>query len=64
MYSPPDGNPNPDAFEAFKYGQQVSVAIWAGVALAVFAFVTSEHFKAPKDAKTSLTASAPARPPG
>jgi hypothetical protein len=36
---------DPKTFEQFKYGQQVSVAIWAGVALALFAFVSADRFK-------------------
>jgi outer membrane protein OmpA-like peptidoglycan-associated protein len=40
---------NPEAFEQFKYGQQVAVAIWAGVALALFAYLSSERFKPAPD---------------
>jgi hypothetical protein len=46
-------------FEQFKYSQQVSVAIWAGVALALFAVATSERFKPPKETNAS-----PAGKPG
>lgn len=35
-----------DAFEYFKYGQQVVVSIWAGVTLFLFAVSQSDHFKA------------------
>lgn len=35
----------PDTFELFKHGQQVSLAIWAGVALALAAFASSDHFQ-------------------
>jgi hypothetical protein len=36
---------NPAAFEQFRYGQQLAIAIWAGVGLALFALANSEHFK-------------------
>jgi hypothetical protein len=38
---------NLDTFERFKYGQQLSVAIWAGLALTLGALASSDHFKAP-----------------
>lgn len=37
--------PDLSAFEQFKYGQQVSIAIWAGVAIALGALASSDHFK-------------------
>ena len=33
------------SFEYFKYGQQVSTATWAGIALTLAATSTSDHFK-------------------
>jgi hypothetical protein len=36
---------NPDAFEAFKHGQQLSVAIWAAVTLSLTGLASSDHFK-------------------
>ena len=38
-----------DAFEEFKYGQQLSVAIWVGVSIFLFALVSSERFKSEPD---------------
>jgi hypothetical protein len=38
-----------DGFEAFKYGQQISVAIWAAVTLSLAALASSEHFKGKGD---------------
>jgi 4-hydroxybenzoate polyprenyltransferase len=40
------GRPGGTAFEAFKYGQQISAAIWAGVTITIAALATSDHFKA------------------
>lgn len=37
----PFGNPSPEAFEHFKFSQQLSAAIWAGVVL-VAGFVISQ----------------------
>jgi outer membrane protein OmpA-like peptidoglycan-associated protein len=54
---------NPEAFEQFKYGQQVAVAIWAGVALALFAYLSSERFKpAPGNVERSEAALPGAKP--
>jgi hypothetical protein len=50
---------DPDGFERLKYGQQVAVAIWAGVALAVFALLSSEHFKPEKTAAVPVAVSCP-----
>lgn len=36
--------PNMDYFDRFKYGQQVSIAIWAGVAVTLGALAASDHF--------------------
>src|SRR5262249_35340456 len=36
---------NPDTLELFKHGQQVAVAIWAGVTISLAAFTASAHFK-------------------
>lgn len=42
---------NPDTLELFKYGQQVAAAIWAGIAISLAAFVSSEHFKHSEEGK-------------
>ena len=34
--------------DEFKYGQQVSISIWAGIALLMFAIANSSHFKQSK----------------
>jgi hypothetical protein len=58
----------PGTFELYKYGQQVSVAIWAALALSLGALASSDHFKKhqntkPSDASTSReAASQPAAP--
>lgn len=36
---------NSDAFDSFKHGQQLSLAIWAGLALFLNGLIGSEHFK-------------------
>lgn len=36
---------DPEAFESYKFGQQISVAIWASLALFLVGFASSEHFK-------------------
>lgn len=36
---------DPNAFEAFKHGQQLTVAIWAAVTLALTGLASSDHFK-------------------
>lgn len=54
---------NPAGFEQFKYGQQVSVAIWAGVALALFAYVSSDHFKPDKPPAAVSCTQCPAQTP-
>jgi hypothetical protein len=46
-----------DGFEAFKYGQQVSIAIWAAVTLSLVAIATSEHFKGKVDVCSCGTSS-------
>lgn len=50
---------NPEGFESLKYGQQVAVAIWAGVSLAVFALLSSEHFKPQKETPVQVAVSCP-----
>jgi hypothetical protein len=48
-------NGDPAAFESFKYGQQLSIGIWAGLALALAAAVASEHFKTPATKESVVT---------
>jgi 4-hydroxybenzoate polyprenyltransferase len=37
----------PGTLELFKHGQQVAVAIWAGLSIALGAFASSDYFKDP-----------------
>jgi len=53
---------DPAGFEHFKYGQQVAVAIWAGIAIATFAFASSERFKA-KNPTAGITTTQPSKGP-
>ena len=39
---------DPRAFESYKFGQQISVAIWAGLALLLVGLANAERFKHPK----------------
>ena len=45
-----DRRGKPGTIELFKHGQQVSIAIWAGVGLCLGGLATSDHFKEPKHA--------------
>ncbi|MBL0729447.1 hypothetical protein [Piscinibacter sp. HJYY11] len=38
----------PGSFELYKHGQQLSVAVWAGLALSLGAFASSDRFKQPE----------------
>lgn len=53
---------DPAGFEQFKHGQQVAVAIWAGVAIATFAFASSERFK-PENPTAGVRTTQPSRGP-
>ena len=50
---------DPSGFEQFKYGQQVAIAIWAGVALTLFGYVSSERFKPAKETAVQSDTAAP-----
>ena len=59
-----DAYGRPNSLERFRYGQQVSVAIWAGVTLSLAGLATSDHFKVAKDkCHCDVTLSSPAQPP-
>ena len=48
-------------FEKFKYGQQISVAIWAGVTILLVAYSASDHFKNPAGLAQTSVANPPAQ---
>jgi len=37
----------PEKFEAFKHGAQASLAIWAPIAVGLFAYASSDRFQVP-----------------
>ncbi len=48
----------PESFELYKHGQQLSIAIWAGLALSLGALAHSDVFKQPEKPCQQTTSSA------
>lgn len=64
---------DPDAFDSFKHAQQISLAIWAAVALLLAGLASADHFKIErksgaaclcKDQKAQASTFVPAAPSG
>lgn len=61
---------DPDAFDSFKHAQQISLAIWAAVALLLAGLASADHFKTERKGSAAylckderVQASTPAPPP-
>jgi hypothetical protein len=51
---------DPEAFDSYKHGQQISLAIWAALAVLLLSVANAEHFKIPKPPQPVTLSCAPA----